>query len=304
MADSNYDLTVDVRHLQMTYGPREVLKDVNLKVGRGEVLALLGPNGAGKTTTLEILEGFRRPSCGEVTVLGADPVGADEQWRARLGVVLQSWRDHGRWTVRSLLKHMGSYYKPYSTPSWKRPHDVDELLERVGLSEHGDQIVKRLSGGQRRRLDVAIGLVGNPELLFLDEPTVGFDPEARNEFHKIIRQIAEVEGTSVILTTHDLHEAEALADNIAILMDGRIAASGTSEQLSSEYNGRVTISYVSERRFTNVEVREDEVNSFLVNLLSGESPVTNLEVSKSSLEDTYLNMVGANGTPAPLTSGV
>ena len=164
MATYDNELTVDVRHLQMNYGSREVLKDLNLGLGRGEVLALLGPNGAGKTTTLEILEGFRRPSCGEVRVLGKNPVTADGQWRARLGVVLQSWRDHGRWTVRSLLRHMGSYYAPFSTDRWQRPYDVDELLERVGLSKHAGQMVKRLSGGQRRRLDVAIGLVGNPAL--------------------------------------------------------------------------------------------------------------------------------------------
>jgi len=170
------DVVLDVDGLRMRYGTHDVLHDVTFHARQGEVLALLGPNGAGKTTTIEILEGFRMRSAGRVAVLGADPAHGDEHWRARLGIVLQSWRDHGKWRVRELLAHLGSYYVPYSTDLIRRPWDIDELLAAVGLTAHAGTKIKMLSGGQRRRLDVAIGLVGRPELLFLDEPTAGFDP--------------------------------------------------------------------------------------------------------------------------------
>jgi ABC-2 type transport system ATP-binding protein len=154
---------IEVRDLRMQYGSVEVLDGVSFTAGRGEVLTLLGPNGAGKSTTIEILEGFRMRSAGEVSVLGVDPAEGGEQWRARIGVVLQSWRDHGQWRVRELLDHLGRCYAPYSTPGRKRPVDVDELIEMVGLGEQSNQKISGLSGGQRRRLDVAIGIVGRPE---------------------------------------------------------------------------------------------------------------------------------------------
>src|SRR5690606_23704616 len=175
------DAALVVRDLRMRYGTKDVLDGVTFTARRGEVLALLGPNGAGKTTTIEILEGFRMRSAGHVRVLGVDPAHGDEAWRARLGIVLQSWRVHARWRVRELLHHLGEYYAPYATPERRRPSDVDELIETVGLTPHANQRVSQLSGGQRRRLDVAIGIVGRPELLFLDEPTAGFDPHARRE---------------------------------------------------------------------------------------------------------------------------
>jgi ABC-2 type transport system ATP-binding protein len=161
------DAVIDVRGLRMRYGSVDVLKGVEFTACRGEVLALLGPNGAGKTTTIEILEGFRMRSAGEVRVLGVDPAKGDERWRARLGVVLQSWRDHGKWRVRELLAHLGRYYAPYSTLGHMRPYDVDDLIGAVGLDEHAGKKISALSGGQRRRMDVAIGIVGRPELLFL-----------------------------------------------------------------------------------------------------------------------------------------
>src|SRR5690242_17226285 len=182
---------VRVRGLRMRYGANDVLHGVEFEAHRGEVVCLLGPNGAGKTTTIEILEGFRMRSAGEVSVLGADPARGGEDWRARLGVVLQSWRDHGKWRVRELLAHLGRYYAPYSTDRITRPWDPDELVAAVGLTEHADKKVSRLSGGQRRRLDVAIGIVGRPELLFLDEPTAGFDPEARREFHDLVHALSD-----------------------------------------------------------------------------------------------------------------
>jgi len=208
---------VRVRGLRMSYGAHEVLTGVDLDVHPGEVVCLLGPNGAGKSTTMEVLEGFRLPSAGEVTVLGADPARADDAWRARVGVVLQSWRDHPRWTPRRLLTQLGGYYRPYATPGRPRPYDVDRLLDTVGLTADADRKIAALSGGRRRRLDVAVGIVGPPELLFLDEPTAGFDPEARRDFHDLVHRLSDLEGTSILLTTHDLAEAERLADRILVL---------------------------------------------------------------------------------------
>ena len=170
------DLVLDVRDLRMRYGRTDVLSGVSFTAGRGEVLALLGPNGAGKTTTIEILEGFRMRSSGRVSVLGTDPAHGGEAWRARIGVVLQSWRDHGKWQVRELLAHLGSYYAPYSAPGLPRPWDVDELIATVGLTEHARQRVRRLSGGQRRRLDVAIGIVGRPSCCSLTSRPPGSTP--------------------------------------------------------------------------------------------------------------------------------
>ena len=173
MISTTQELAIDVTDLQMRYGDKDILTGVSFNAKQGEVLVLLGPNGAGKTTTIEILEGFRMRSAGEVRVLGTDPARGDELWRARLGVVLQSWRDHAKWGVFELLNHLGKYYEPYSTPTHKRPFDAQHLLELVGLQPQAKQQIQSLSGGQRRRLDVAIGLIGNPEVLFLDEPTVG-----------------------------------------------------------------------------------------------------------------------------------
>src|ERR1043166_3794706 len=216
-----------VRDLRMRYGKTDVLNGVSFTARRGEVLALLGPNGAGKTTTIEILEGFRMRSAGQVSVLGADPAQGGEAWRARIGVVLQSWRDHRKWRVRELLANLGSYYAPYSGPVVLRPWDPDELIAMVGLTEHAHKRIRQLSGGQRRRLDVAVGIVGRPELLFLEEPTAGFDPEARREFHDLVHRLADREEATILLTTHDLDEAEKLADRIMILAGGSIIAEGS-----------------------------------------------------------------------------
>ena len=208
---------IAVRDLRMRYGSVDVLKGIDFTAQRGEVITLLGPNGAGKTTTIEILEGFRMRSAGEVSVLGVDPGNGNEHWRARMGVVLQSWRDHGRWRVRELLYHLGRYYVPYSTPERQRPYDVDELIQTVGLGEQAGQKIASLSGGQRRRLDVAIGIIGRPELLFLDEPTAGFDPHARRDFHDLVHRLSDLDNATILLATHDLDEAEKLADRILIL---------------------------------------------------------------------------------------
>jgi ABC-2 type transport system ATP-binding protein len=280
---------LDVRELRMRYGTNDVLQGVNFTASRGEVLALLGPNGAGKTTTIEILEGFRMRSAGDVSVLGSDPAHGDEAWRARLGVVLQSWRDHGKWRVRELLAHLGSYYQPYSTDALSRPWDVDELIATVGLTEHAQKKIMRLSGGQRRRLDVAIGIVGRPELLFLDEPTAGFDPHARREFHDLVHRLAD-ENTTILLTTHDLDEAEKLADRILVLAQGRIIADGSADELSRRMSTDAEVRWTRDgQRFVH---STHDATSYVRELFAqyGED-IGELEVRRASLEDTYMKLV-------------
>ncbi|MEU8236641.1 ABC transporter ATP-binding protein [Actinoplanes missouriensis] len=280
---------IEVRDLRMSYGPKEVLAGVDFMAHRGEVLVLLGPNGAGKSTTIEILEGFRRRSAGDVRVLGVDPASGDEPWRARIGVVLQSWRDHGKWRVRELLRHLGAYYAGYSGDR-ERPWPVDELLDVVGLTESAGTRIARLSGGQRRRLDVAIGIVGRPELLFLDEPTVGFDPEARREFHDLVHRLTDVEETTVLLTTHDLDEAEKLADRILILAGGRIVAGGSADELAREVAGETEVRWTRDgRRFVH---STGDATAFVRELFRqhGEE-IGDLEVRPSSLEETYMKLV-------------
>jgi ABC-2 type transport system ATP-binding protein len=280
---------LDVRDLRMRYGTKDVLTGVNFVAHPGEVVALLGPNGAGKTTTIEILEGFRMRSAGEVSVLGVDPASGDENWRARLGVVLQSWRDHGKWKVRELLAHLGLYYAPYSTERITRPWDVDELIAAVGLTEHAQKRVSRLSGGQRRRLDVAIGIVGRPELLFLDEPTAGFDPEARREFHDLVHKLAD-ENTTVLLTTHDLDEAEKLADRILILAGGAIIADGSADELARRMSTEAEVRWmVDGQRFVHSTT---DATEFVRQLFrEHDEKIDDLEVRRASLEDTYMAMV-------------
>jgi len=284
------NLVLDVRDLRMRYGRTDVLSGVSFGARRGEVLALLGPNGAGKTTTIEILEGFRMRSSGQVSVLGTDPARGGEAWRARIGVVLQSWRDHGKWRVRELLAHLGSYYALYAVPGMPRPWDVDELIATVGLTEQAGQRIRRLSGGQRRRLDVAIGIVGRPELLFLDEPTAGFDPEARREFHDLVHRLADREEATILLTTHDLDEAEKLADRILILAAGRIIADGSADELSRLMSTQAEVRWSRDgQRFVH---SADEPTRFVRELFRqyGES-VGDLEVRRASLEDTYMALV-------------
>ncbi|MEV6285665.1 ABC transporter ATP-binding protein [Kribbella sp. NPDC051770] len=275
--------TIAVSDLRMRYGATDVLHGVSFGAGAGEVLALLGPNGAGKTTTIEILEGFRVRSAGAVTVLGVDPARGDEAWRAKLGVVLQSWRDHGKWRVRELLAHLGRYYPD--------PWDVDELIELVGLTDRAGHKLKTLSGGQRRRLDVAIGIVGRPELLFLDEPTTGFDPVARHSFHELVRRLATELGTTILLTTHDLDEASKLADRILILAGGRVLASGTADELTRQIAGRDEVRWrVGGTAYVELT---GESTAFARELFAqyGED-VSDLEVRRARLEDAYLELVG------------
>jgi ABC-2 type transport system ATP-binding protein len=282
---------IQVEGLRMRYGQLDVLDDVSFEVRRGEVLSLLGPNGAGKSTTIEIMEGFRRRSAGRVSVLDTDPAAGDERWRARVGVVLQSWRDHGKWRVRELLAHLASYYTAYRTP-W----DADELVAAVGLTEHADRKIRQLSGGQRRRLDVAIGIVGRPELLFLDEPTTGFDPEARREFHELVRRLAEE--TTILLTTHDLAEAEKLADRILILHGGRIVADGSVSELSHRIAGKDEVRWTRDGQHFRESISDS--TTFVRELFAryGES-VRELAVTRATLEDAYLALVNQSEAAAP-----
>jgi ABC-2 type transport system ATP-binding protein len=276
--------TLEVRGLRMRYGTTDVLKGVDFTARRGEVVALLGPNGAGKTTTIEILEGFRIRSAGEVSVLGADPAHGDEAWRARLGVVLQSWRDHAKWRVRELLTHFASYYRGY-----REPWDIGELIAAVGLTEHAHKRVGQLSGGQRRRLDVAIGIVGRPELLFLDEPTAGFDPEARREFHDLVHRLSD-EDTTILLTTHDLDEAEKLADRILILAGGAIIADGSADELSREMSTEAEVKWTrGGNRFVHTTTKSTKFVHDL--FLQYGDQIADLEVRLGSLEDTYMALV-------------
>src|SRR3712207_3261430 len=284
------DPVVRVRGLRMSYGVHEVLTGVDLDVHPGEVVCLLGPNGAGKTTTIEILEGFRLPSAGEVTVLGVDPACADDAWRARVGVVLQSWRDHPRWAPRRLLPQLGGYCRPYSAPGRPRPYDVDRLLDTVGLTDDADRKIAALSGGRRRRLDVAVGIVGRPELLFLDEPTAGFDPEARRDFHDLVHRLSDLEGTSILLTTHDLAEAERLADRILVLAGGRIVADGSAESPTRQVAGTSAVRWpLHGVRFVHATVDATPCVRHLFE--QHEDEVADLEVRRASLEDTYIAMV-------------
>lgn len=286
---------IEVTGLQMRYGNQVVLDGVDFAVRAGEVLVLLGPNGAGKTTIIEILEGFRSRSGGRVSVLGTDPEHADEAWRARVGVVLQSWRDHSTWHVRELLDHFGRYFAPYSSPDRARPIGTDGLLQLVGLSDQALQKVQDLSGGQRRRLDVAIGLVGNPELLFLDEPTVGFDPKARREFHDVIHRLADREGTTILLTTHDLDEAEKLSDRILILAGGKIVANGSADQLKTEFSNQTEVIWTQAGQ-RHVHAGSN-ATAFAQRLLI-EHPVgiSDLEIRRASLEDAYMTIVQKHET--------
>lgn len=290
-------MVVDVHDLRMRYGDVEVLSGVTFSAYTGEVVALLGPNGAGKTTTIEILEGFRLRSGGSVQVLGSDPARGGDAWRARIGIVLQSWRDHQRWKVRELLHHLGGHYARYSTDGTTRPWATDDLLAAVGLSDQADARVSTLSGGQRRRLDAAIGIVGRPELLFLDEPTTGFDPEARREFHDLIHRLAD-ERTTVLLTTHDLDEAEKLADRIVILANGRIIADGSPDDLARQKSRDAEVRWSVDGTW-HVHSTDDTVGFVASLLAQHDGNLDDLEIRRASLEDAYMALVWHHESGSP-----
>lgn len=285
-------------NLQMTYGTTEVLKGVTFEVAQGEVVALLGPNGAGKSTTIEILEGVRRRSGGGATVLGIDPAASDDAWRARVGMVMQSWRDHARWSPKDLLEHLGQLYDPHAAATGRGRWGADELLDMVGLSAASRQRMRTLSGGQRRRLDIAIGVIGHPEVLFLDEPTAGLDPEGRRDVHELIHGIVDRDDTAVLLTTHDLDEAAKLADRILILAGGRIVADGSADELGARLRRDDQIRWAQGGK-THVHACAD-ATAFVRGLLTGPDghEVTDLEVSRPTLEETYLALVAEHAAVA------
>lgn len=275
---------ISVSDLRMRYGDKVVLDGVDLEIRRDEIVAMLGPNGAGKSTTIEVLEGFRTPTSGTVSVLGADPAHGDDGWRSQVGIVLQSSSDHGKWRPRQLLRHVSSYYRPYVDP-WP----VEDLLEVVGLTEQANQKLQSLSGGQRRRLDVALAVIGRPSLLFLDEPTTGFDPRARRDFHELVHRLSDIDGVTIMLTTHDLAEAEALASRIVILAGGRIIADGSPLELTSSISRTAEISWLSGGQ-RHLHAAEDSTQ-FVRDLLRHDDSVADLQVRRATLEDAYLSLV-------------
>ncbi|TDD58738.1 ABC transporter ATP-binding protein [Kribbella antibiotica] len=276
------DKAVRVRGLVKRYPDKVAVAGVDLDINRGEVFALLGPNGAGKTTTVEILEGYRHADEGQIDVLGSDPARGDRQWRARIGIVAQSSRDEAELTVAELVHHFAGYY-----PS---PRDPEEVIAAVGLEEKRKTRTRKLSGGQRRRLDVALGVIGNPELLFLDEPTTGFDPEARRQFWTLIRNL-RTEGTTILLTTHYLDEAEELADRVGVIADGKMIEVATPDTLGGRGARTARVSWLAADGLQ--EIRTDTPTAEVTRLLAqygGEVP--ELQVRRPSLEDVYLELIG------------
>jgi ABC-2 type transport system ATP-binding protein len=282
--DTDKDMAISVRGLRKTYGKSVAVDGLDLDVRRGEVFSLLGPNGAGKTTTVEILEGYRSRDDGAVEVLGQDPGRPPKAWRSRIGIVLQSVNDAAELTVDEMVSHFAHYYPD--------PRDPGDVIELVGLTEKRRARTRQLSGGQRRRLDVALGILGRPELLFLDEPTTGFDPEARRQFWSLIRLLND-EDTTIVLTTHYLEEAEELADRVAVVNAGRIIEVGTPARLGGRDEAATTVSWhgpngpESEQTDTPTRVVTDLAHRF-----GGEVP--GLEVARPTLEDVYLRMIGAD----------
>jgi ABC-2 type transport system ATP-binding protein len=275
------DTAISIAGLRKTYGDLHAVDGLDLDIHRGEVFALLGPNGAGKSTTVEILEGFRKRTAGDVSVLGQDPQHAGRDFRERIGVMLQSTSERGFLSAREALTHAARVYP--------NPADVDEILDAVGLTEKAGAKPQSLSGGQRRRLDVALAVIGQPELVFLDEPTTGFDPEARRQFWGLIEAMRG-SGTTIVLTTHYMDEADRLADRIGIISRGRLVALDTPAGLRARASDAlITWSEGGVARSESTATP----SAFLRDLLARhDGEVPELEVRHSSLEDVYLQITG------------
>ncbi|MHA0286051.1 ABC transporter ATP-binding protein [Mycobacterium sp. C3-094] len=273
---------VHIRGLTKSYGRVQAVRGIDLDVAYGEVVAILGPNGAGKSTTIEILEGHRRRDAGAVRVLGEDPGTADRTWRARIGIVLQDASDFGTLTVAETLRMFGQCYSRARAP--------EDVLDLVGLAGKGEVRVRTLSGGQRRRLDVALGIIARPELLFMDEPTTGFDPEARRQFWDLIKVLA-ADGTTIVLTTHYLEEAAALADRVAVIAAGRLVAVDTPHRLTAAAHATATVRWI-ERGEERI-VHTDRPTEFVRQQAADGGELTALTITRPSLEDAYLQLIGA-----------
>ena len=272
---------VHVRSLSKSYGQLQAVREVNLDVGHGEVFAILGPNGAGKSTTIEILEGHRKRDSGYVSVLGEDPGVAGREWRAKIGIVLQEVSDAGMLTVSETVRMFAKCYGAVRVP--------EEVLELVGLGSVSESKVRTLSGGQRRRLDVALGIINLPTLLFLDEPTTGFDPEARLRFWDLIRLLARG-GTTILLTTHYLEEAAALADRVAVIADGRVVAVDSPPNLIRYVNSAATVRWRADGEIRTVET--DRPTELIRERSMAGTELADLTVSRPTLEDAYLQLIG------------
>lgn len=277
---------IQIKGLRKSYGSLTAVDSLDLTIEQGEIFALLGPNGAGKTTTVEILEGYRSRDEGEVSVLGFDPANRGDvanAWRDRIGIVLQDSADGADLTVEESISHFSKYYS--------KRRDLDQLINAVGLEEKRKSRVHNLSSGQRRRLDVALGLVGTPELLFLDEPTTGFDPEARRAFWDLIRTLKE-DGTTILLTTHYLDEAEALADRVGVIAQGKLIEVATPATLGGREEALATVSWRDQSGLLREESALDPTSILrrLLNDFQGEVPA--LTVKRPTLEEIYLRMIG------------
>ncbi len=284
------DSAISIKGLRMSYGETEAVRGIDLEVRQGEIFAFLGPNGAGKTSTVEILEGYRKRTGGEVSVLGEDPATAGGAWRDRVGIVLQSNSLDPYLTVRESLELYAGYFS--------HPRSVEEVIALVGLEEKAEERARKLSGGQQRRLDVGMTLVGDPELLFLDEPTTGFDPSARRQFWDVIAGLRDL-GKTVFLTTHYMDEAQRLADRVTIIAAGQIVAEGTPEDLGERDKATTTIRY---RDAAGEEVSIEtldpvrELNRLTAAAMERGEDLEGLEVTRPSLEDVYLDLTST--TPA------
>lgn len=276
---------VTAQELRKVYGDRTVVDGISFDIARGETFALLGPNGAGKSTTVEMLEGYRRRTAGALSVLGVDPDHGGLDWKARLGIVLQTTGQSGAYTVREQLRQFATYYP--------RPRDVDEVIAAVGLTAQAGTRIAKLSGGQQRRVDVALGIVGRPELLFLDEPTTGFDPEARREFWRLIRELQD-DGTTIVLTTHYLDEAAELADRVGVIIGGAMRALGPIDTFGGPRARVPRVSWVESGRARTEAV--DDPWAFAVALAERlQAPPEALEIRRPTLEEVYLDMVAGAG---------
>jgi ABC-2 type transport system ATP-binding protein len=276
---------IEVKGLTKSYGDVHAVRGIDLNIEQGEIFSILGPNGAGKTTTVEILEGFRTRDSGSVSVLGFDPNTRGHQsreWRNRIGIVLQTSGDAGDLTVFETINHFHGYYS--------NPRDVEEVINSVGLKEKEHSLIRNLSGGQRRRLDVALGIIGNPELIFLDEPTTGFDPEARRAFWSLIKSLRS-DGATIVLTTHYLDEAEALADRVAVINRGVIVEISTPADLGGRATSQATVQWRDGDQIKSEKTdNPTAVVSSLAARFNGEIP--ELVVTRPSLEDIYIEMIG------------